>query len=407
VRKLGVVLLVVVLAASAAGSARAARTSVDSRGTILVNGAPTFPLALLKAPPLGATTPWGADALDEVTGAGVNLLAAGPFGAAWSEGELAAARELNAAAAARGAFTWVNLRELARAQPGTPEEERLRALVETLRGDAALALWKGADEPWLGRVPVTDLQHAHAVVRALDPAHLSLVIQAPRGTISDLAPYSAVADVHSVDVYPMRYTAADPQLHAVGRWTRRLRSATPNRAVLTTLQICFSGSDDPAGSGAYVLPTGAQERYMAYDAIMNGARGLIFFGGTYRECLGPADAPYAWNWTFWTDALRPLVRELGPRSRIYPALVTWSAGPRVRSSDWTTPVVARRAGREIWLIAARHGRGSARVTIGGLPRGVSRGWVYREGRRIGVRNGSFTDAFARWDVHVYRFLAPH
>jgi len=53
-------------------------TSLDSSGTVLVNGAKVFPIVLAKGPPRGATTPSGADGLREVVDAGVNVLKVGP-----------------------------------------------------------------------------------------------------------------------------------------------------------------------------------------------------------------------------------------------------------------------------------------------------------------------------------------
>ena len=44
------------------------------------------------------------------------------------------------------------------------------------------------------------------------------------------------------------------------------------------------------------------------------------------------------------------------------------------------------------------------MTIGSLPATVSTGTVYTEGRSIAVSNGSFTDDFAQWGVHVYHFV---
>ena len=397
------VVLALALALGTAG-VLAARTTYDANGTILLNGVKTFPISLNKPPPLDGLTPWGTAALDEVVGAGVTLLGAGPVGRDWTDADLADASAWTAAAAARGVHAWIHLRELARAAPGTLEEERLRTVVGALRDDPGLALWKGVDEPWWSGYPADALAHSYALTKSLDPAHLSFVTQAPRGTPADLAPYASVADVHGVDVYPVRYRRPDPNLHAVGTWTKRVASVTPNHVVMTTLGICFRGSADPAGSGAVVLATRRQARYMAYDAIMNGARALNFYGGHLPACLGQRDAPLNWNWSYWETVLRPLVGEIGPRSRLYRALLVPGSALAVRTSDVRTPVVSRRVGREIWVIAARWGRGRARVRFTRLPKSLrARGWVYRENRRVVVRDRTFSDRFSRWDVHVYRF----
>jgi hypothetical protein len=390
------------------GRAGAARTTYDANGTILVNGVKTFPIALNKPPPLAGRTPWGTDALDEVVGGGVTLLGAGPLGRDWNDDDdLTDAHAWTAAASARGVHAWIHLRELARAAPGTRAEERLRAVVRALARDPGLALWKTVDEPWWSGYPVTALEYSYALLKSLDSAHLSFVVQAPRGTPGDLAPYAAVADVHGVDPYPVGYGQPDPNLHVVGAWTEKIASVTPHQVVMTTLAICFAGSADRAGSGAFVLPTLRQARYMAYDAIMNGARALNFYGGHVRSCHAQQDGGLEWNWTYWANVLRPLLAEIGRRSRLYPVLLAPGSTLAVRSSDLQTPVIARRVGREVWLIAARWGRGSARVRFSGLPRSLaSRGWVYREGgRQVVARGGAFTDRFSRWDVHVYRFRA--
>jgi hypothetical protein len=387
--------------ASAAG---AAPTTIDSRGTILVDGVKTFPIGLSRPAALGATTPWGTDALTEVASAGVTLFKVDPLGGRWTAEALADAEAWNAAAAARGAQTWINLRELTHAVPDTSEDAMLKAVVAALADDPGLGAWKGADEPWWIGVGPDRLRHSYAMTKAIDPGHVWITIQAPRGNPWDLAPYSAVTDVHGVDIYPVDYKVPDPRLHAVGKWTRTIRSVTPNQAIFMTLQICFSGSDDPSGSGAFVMPTRLQERYMIYDAIINGARGLFFMGGHYRECLSGTDVEAGWNWTFWNTVLKPLIMEIGPRSALYPALLAPGTDRALWTNDATTQLRSRRLGtRDLWVIAARHGSGTKRVTIRGLPRSVRSGIVYTERRRIAVRNGAFTDTFGRWAVHVYRF----
>lgn len=386
-----------------AAAADAATTRLDRHGTILVDGRKSFPIALLRPPDPAGTTPWGTNAWDEIAAAGVSLVAAGPFGVDWTDTALEEARAWNAAAAARGIYTWINLRELARAQPGTAEEARLRAVVQALREDRALAIWKGADEPWLSRWPPSLLANAYSVTRTEDPGRLALLIQAARGSAEDLGPYAAVTDLHGPDVYPVRFRLRQPNLHWVGRWTKLFAGIQPNRGVMTTLAVCFSGSFDPAGSGAFVVPTAAQMRYMAYDAILNGARGLVFFGGQNPRCQSARDAGFGWNWGYWNTVLEPLVRELGPRSRLNPALLGPLTHSVLQTLDSRTQVASRRVGRDLWVFAARRGGPAARVTISGLPRSLRRGWVYREGRKIAVRDGKLTDSFGAWTVHVYRF----
>ncbi len=407
------VLLFVALAVVGATDAPAARVTYDANGTFLIDGAKAFPLVLTLGPPLGGATPSGADGLDEVTSAGINVLRAGPLNAPFTDAVLTDTEAMNEAAAARGVYTWVNLRELARAQPGTAEEAMLKNVVTTLDDDPALAFWKGADEPWWAGWPASSLAYAYCLTTSrgdaswcdktlsLDPSHLWVTIQAPRGTPADLAPYSAVTDSHGVDVYPVGIRVTNPDLHRVGTWTKTVESVTPNRVLWTTLQICFSGSFDATGN--FVLPTRTQERYMIYDAIINGARALNFWGGQNPRCFNSTDATQGWNWTFWNDVLKGLVLEIGPRGPLYPALLEPGSALPLATDDPTTQVTSRRVGSDIWVIAARHGPGTANVAIHGLPLDGVTGSVYTEGRSITAIGGTTTDTFSQWAVHVYRF----
>jgi hypothetical protein len=408
------------LAGVLANGAGAAVTEVDPQGTVLLDGDKVFPIVLAKGPEPGSATPTGGDALDEVVNAGVNFFKIGPATRPWWPEDKADAVAWDREAAARGAYTWVNLATLADAEPDKLKDTRMREVIAVLESDpsaTALAMWKGADEPFLAGFRPEALQYAYCVATSrgdppwcagrpvADSEHLWVTIQAPRGTASDLAPYSEVTDVHGVDHYPVTFGNPDPDLHELGVWTNTVASVTPNQAVWTTLQVCASGSSGP--DGAFVLPTRRQERYMVYDAILNGARSLAFYGANLNRCWSETDTAFGWNWTFWNDVLQDLVRELNADSPIAPALVNPGSTEALESDDETTQVISREgANGDLWVIAARSGAGSQEVRIGGLPSTLANGTVYTEGRSVSAANGSFTDTFARWDVHVYRFAAP-
>jgi hypothetical protein len=405
---------IMVLFAVLVDVAGAATTRLDEHGTVLVDGRKVFPIVLAKGPE--------GDGLDEVVDAGVNFLKVGPATRPWWPEDIEDALARNREAAQRGVYTWVNLATLADATPETPvKDERLREVIGRLEDDpsaTALAMWKGADEPWLADFQPEELQYAYCVATArgepswcggrptADEEHLWVTIQAPRGAAADLEPYTPVTDVHGVDHYPVTFGDPDPDLHEVGTWTNTIRSITPSGAVWTTLQVCASGSSGPDGS--FVLPTKVQERYMIYDAILNGARSLAFYGGNLSRCWNETDTARGWNWTFWDTVLENLVREIGAASPLAPALVNPGSTKTLQSTDSATQVISRQGATEseLWVIAARHGTGTEPVTISGLPAAVRSGSVYTEGRSVEVTNGSFTDTFSRWDVHVYGFAVP-
>ena len=106
---------------------------------------------------------------------------------------------------------------------------------------------------------------------------------------------------------------------------------------------------------------------MAYQAIVNGARGLAFFGGHLTQIARPADAQTGWNWTFWERVLRPLFEEL-TSSSVAPALVAPDSPKAVKASTKDVELVTREAGDFLYVIAVRRGSGTSRVRFSGLPR---------------------------------------
>ena len=199
----------------------------------MLDGRKVFPIALAKGPPAGG--------LAEVAAAGVNVLKVGPAGG-WTADDLARTIAENRAAASHGLSTWVNLSAFAQLRPGGWRESLLRHVVGTLEADpsaSAIALWKGADEPWRFRMRPASLRYAYClgdrrkrrsgapVVRRSTPAGLCVTVQAPRAGVWSLAPYSEVTDVHGVNSYPIAIGDPDPDLGEPGSWTNILGLATP------------------------------------------------------------------------------------------------------------------------------------------------------------------------------------
>jgi hypothetical protein len=408
------------LAVTLPGFARSATTS-GRGGAVQFGGRPVFPIELTGPPPLGSQTPWGTDALAETAAAGVDVYSVGT-GATWTPSDIASALTWDRAAAAKHVYTRVNLGGYAQATPGSAADAGLTQVVDTLIRDpsgSAIAFWKGRDEPWWSSTDPSSLKFAYCRVTSrgdpswcgnepgLASAPLWVTIEAPRGTGADLAPYSAVTDVHGVDIYPVTLNNPSPDLHKVGSWTATIASISPHQPVWTTLQICSSGSHNDA-TGAYVLPTFQQERYMAYDAIVNGADALAFYGGNLAGCWSPTDAQFGWNWTFWQTVLKPLVEELSASSPIEPALTNPQTSEPIATNDATSEAVLRQGTSvdDIWLIAARSGPGTKTVTFKGLPSWVHRGSVYSEDRTVTASASSFHDRFGQWDAHVYHFIEP-
>ena len=150
---------------------------------------------------------------------------------------------------------------------------------------------------------------------------------------------------------------------------------------------------------------------MIYDAIINGARGLAFFGGDSPGCWSARDRAYGWNWTFWNAALKSLIQEISADSPLGSALANGGSTTWLRTDAPGVQAISRvgmtATGSRLWVLAASAAPGTARVTIGGLPRSTRWASVYTENRAIRVTDGSLTDRFSNWQVHVYELPLPN
>jgi hypothetical protein len=366
-----------------------------------------FPIVLSNGPPDAA-------GLKTVADAGVTTIRTGrgDWSRATIETQIAQERARLDQAHAAGVTCWVWLGALTNVAP-TADTSTLRRVVEALHDHPALGAWKGHDEPAHSNVPPDNLARGHRVVTAVDGAHPVVIVQAPRGPVQSLVPYRPAFDIAGVDIYPVSYPPGvhsdkrTTDLAVVGDVTQWIRRAAGTKPAWVTLQVAWSGVLPPGHVPRF--PSNADLRFMAYQAIANGARGLAFFGGHLAQVMSPADASAGWNWSFWRESLQPLVSELASTA-LAPALTAAPSGEEVRTQPRVTGVeiATRQAAGFLYVFAVRRSGVTSEVGFAGLPTSVRGGQVlfeYANGefRSVAVSDGSFRDWFAPHDAHVYRF----
>jgi len=395
----------------------------------------SFPIGLSNGPPLNGKAPNGRNGFAEVANAGVTFIRTGraDWNAQQIDAQIADERKVLDAAEAYGLHGWLWLGDLPNLPAGTtsPQAKLLSVVADGVQGHAALSAYKGIDEPrnpfrganW---IRPAGLVRAYQLLHRIDSAHPVVIIQAPIATVAQLAPYRPAFDITGADVYPVSYPPGthtrtkNKDISVVGDITTKMVQSAGGKPVWMTLQVAWSGVAPSQQSPAHVprFPTLQQERFMAYQAIVNGARGLVFFGGHLTQVATPADAAAGWNWTFWERVLRPLVSELSS-PELGPALAAPNVKLALKASVPGVELVGREAGGALTIIAARRGGTVSQVRFSGLPKQVSGGRVLFEYvqapppppieaghqvfRTVEASGGSFTDWFAPHDVHVYRF----
>ena len=396
-----------------ATAADGSKVTINADHVVVIEGKKVFPIGFTLPPPPDGKTPQGKDGIEELHEAGANFLRTGVMGTPWNEAAFALEQRYQDAAARHGMHCLVNLRELGSINPGdTAKEELLRRLVQHFGNHPGMGAWKHVDEPEWGKHPLPPMLRATQIIRELDPNHPIEVTHAPRGTVEALKAYNSTTDILSTDVYPIGYPPGthsllpNKEISMVGDYTKRMNEVADGKlAVWMTLQIAWSGVIKPGKTLRF--PTFPEERFMTYHAIINGARGLIYFGGHIPKAMNARDAALGWNWRFWERVLRPVIEEIGENSPIQPALVAADSPIRVQTTAADVECCVREVGNSLFLFACKRGGTTANVKFAGLPGWLAAGDVVFEApRSVTAKDGAFADWLAPYEVHVYRFDRP-
>jgi hypothetical protein len=405
-------LVCVVLSLPVLARDKPSRVVINADQVLEINGKKVFHVGF-NMPPLARAEAWnGRNGLAELRDAGATFIQTGPGGKEqWTDGDvLRRERDWFDAAAKLGLYCWPRLKSVP--TPGdAAAEAAFRKVIEQFKHHPALGVWNSVDEPEWKSDPVEPLRHAYELIRELDPHHPVSINHAPRGTADSLRRYNVACDITGADIYPIAYPPGlhggqvftNREISVVGDVTRRMLDVAGGpMPVWIYLQISWSGVTLPGKT--LRMPTFPEQRFMTYQAIIAGARGIIYFGGTNVRALTPEDAKLGWNWTFWRRVLRPVVEEIGEKSPLYPALVAPESRLPVRVNDPGVEFCVREAGDELFVLACRSSGTTQAVEFRGLPATATGGEVLFESpRTVQVKDGQFTDWFAPFEVHVYRF----
>jgi hypothetical protein len=403
--------LIAMMMNSLSEAQRPSQVTINEDGVLVVNGQKILPIGFSNGPPPDGRTPDGRHAFSEIKDAGGTFFRTGVRGTEqWGPPAIEQEQILMDAAAQYGLYCWPRLRELSSLEPGNTQKELLlRQVIERFKNHPGLLLWKNVDEPQWGGHPAKPMINAYKLIKELDPNHPVGLTQAPRGTIEQLRPYNAAADILLLDIYPIGYPPGkhsllpNKEISMVGDYTKFIQQVAGDKPVWMVLQIAWSGVVKPGKTLRF--PTFAQERFMTYQALINGARGLIYFGGNVEQAMTPEDARLGWNWTFWRRVLRPVLEEVGNNSPLVPALVAPDSNlpVRVRGAD-DVEFCVRQAGGNVYILACKREGDTVEVEFSGLPDWAGQGQVmYESPRTVQAKDGKFTDWFAPFDVHVYCF----
>ena len=264
----------------------------DINGSLLRDGKPVFPIACYELP--------GDDAaLKAMADAGINLFRCG------SRADLDRVHAV-------GALGWMPLPLDAGAT------DALRAQISQVQDHPALAVWEGPDEivwnftafsglyktmgvyankdEWWQQTPhaieyseskaaeiMPKMRAAVELLRSIDSKSRPVWInEAMKSDVKFVRQYLPFIDVTGCDIYPV--SGKERKVERVGDATDRWLGIGKGKPVWMVLQA-FSwdelGGDYADRGNAY--PSFAESRFMAYDAIAHGAKGILYWGSSYLK----------------------------------------------------------------------------------------------------------------------------
>jgi hypothetical protein len=300
---------------------------MDPDNVLSINGKKTFTIGFTVPPPPDAKAFNGKPVLEEFRDAGAVFIRTGPmldftgeWKGAWDEIWIAREKAYMDAAAKAGMYCMPWLKELSHIDPSEPgaaaKEKKLREVVRMFKDHDGLAMWKGEDEPQWAELGskgkknlVPGLKHVYDVIHEEDKNHPVWIVQAParhrRATEKaqrHVRHYRRGRLPHQLPAGETRPEDANKEMSMVGDYTRKMIAVVDDKKPVTlTLQIAWSGVAKPGMTLRF--PTFHEERFMTYEAIINGARGVVYFGGNLPMTLNERDKPLGWNWTFWQRVL--------------------------------------------------------------------------------------------------------
>lgn len=248
--------------------------------------------------------------------------------------------------------------------------EAFRKMVQSVAGHPALAIWEGPDEivwsftqaselkmqgSWAKQTPervqyareqsakiMPKMIEAISYIRSVDPNNLQVWInEAAMSEAFYVRQYLDAIDITGSDSYPIR--AETRKIEEMGFLTERWNEIGKGKPVWMILQA-FSW---PELGGKYkdrpaAYPSFDESRFMAYNVIAHGARGVFYFGADYLTSEDCRQSLY--SVTSELHALQPFLTS--PEKEQISVYVVKDFEPRDQQAAW----IARQYGRD-WMIA--------------------------------------------------------
>ena len=263
------------------------------------------------------------------------------------------------------------------------EEGMTRGVISEFKSHPAILAWYLNDELPTKYIP--RLARRYKLVKQLDPGHPAWVVLYQ---VRELKDYLGTTDVIGTDPYPI----PNKPISMVSQWTRMTRQAAgPKRAIWMVPQMHNAGIHRK-DNRKYPSPTLDEVRCMAYQSLVHGANGLVFYSffDLKRDPMGFEKR--------WAD-----VKQMGQEIKeLIPILLSTEEPPKAQLSSGARNInfSTKQHDGKLYILAVNISREEhdAEFTISAE---ASEARVLFEDRSLPIATYRLKDKFQPVAVHVY------
>jgi hypothetical protein len=253
------------------------------------------------------------------------------------------------------------------------------AFLAAAKDSPSLLGWYLMDEPEEHQAKPEDVRKAYVDFKVKEKDHPIGITHNQR-----IGPptYKGASDFTMTDVYPVT-AKRDWPLKAVGDYTSATREVHGESWPTFTFVQTFGGPD--TDGGLWAQPTPSQVRFMAFNALVHRANGILYFSHWPR-------APITWS------SIRDLNRDI---RRIVPWLIAEGEEVKATVDNLAIEVRARKVGSS-WIVIATNTEPKGAMATFTVPQiGDLALTLPYENRVTKTKNGAWRENFDAHEAKVY------
>jgi hypothetical protein len=375
------------------------RISFDKDGMLLIKGERKFIIGSYHLPK--TKTPF-----ESLASNGYNYVRVGP-----NKAQLDKASKFNL-------MTWITTGSIK--EKDKSDTTRITELVDSFKDHPSLLFWEMVDEPafsWNSaepRVLPQEMQETYNFIKKIDSEHLIITNHGPVNLISTLQKYNSSTDLVACDVYPviphgiiptfalypdgLQGDLLNPYISQVGEYVDKMKKVVNNSKPVFMVLQGFSWemlkNENERDTSMILYPTYEESRFMAYNAIVHGANGILYWGTSYTP-----------QPSVFMDDLNKVTKELAELQNVLSAQtiklnIKKEYHELMYSVDAGVEIMVKKVEGKTYMLTVNSDKNPVKVSFIGLSK-YKNATVLKEKRSLILDNGKLTDYYKPFDTHIY------